>query len=345
MPSEAFARALAGASAGDQGPAWQGTAALAAQLAVFYALSLALWRRLVGQPDTASGKRGAVGRPLPALRLPGLGATAAAVAWAQVRGSWRTVQGRLALAIPALTLAVLTFVFRRPEVLQEHLFGLAAGGPMLVLVAIFLALVGQQAVVLNQFAVDGTGLSLEFLGPLSDRDLLRGKAAGGAILTACSLIPALLAAAFLGGGASPWLWPAALLACLGTYAVLAPISAWLSILLPKAVDLSRLGRKGKPHQGAAIACMMILPFALGAAGRAGRPRPAGVEEPRAAARRRGALVGLRLRRRLVVPPPQRGFPGPAPRGDLPHRQRPRVGGRRPPARSPQLFRGAAVYSP
>ena len=126
-------------------------------------------------------------------------------------------RGRLALAIPALTLLILTFVFRRPEV-REHLFGLAAGGPVLVLVAIFLALVGQQAVVLNQFAVDGAGLSLEFLGPLSDRDLLRGKAAGGAILTACSLVPALLAAAVLGGGSSPWLWPAALLVCLGSYA-------------------------------------------------------------------------------------------------------------------------------
>ena len=220
-----------------------------------------LWKRLVAHPDTASGKRGAAGRPLPALRIPGLGKAASAVAWAQVRGSWRTIQGRLALAIPALTLLIMTFVFRRPEV-REHLFGLAAGGPILVLVAIFLALVGQQAVVLNQFAVDGTGLSLEFLGPLSDRDLLRGKAAGGAILTACSLVPALLAAAVLGGGSSPWLWPAALLVCLGSYAVMSPIAACLSILLPKAVDLRRLGSKGKPNQGAALIAMLILPFTL-----------------------------------------------------------------------------------
>lgn len=262
-PSEAFALTLAGAWAGDQGRAWRGAATLALELAALYGLSLVLWRRLVASPASASGRRGGIASPLPGLRAPGLTGAAAAVAWATVRSFWRTVQGKLALVMPALSLLVAALALRQVEFAGQAVFATAWGGAALAIAAVALSLLSQQSVLSNQFAVDGAGLTRELVCPLSDRDLLLGKAAGGAVLTAAAMMPALLVGATLLRGPSPLLWPAAaLLAGLGAYALLAPLVAWLSMLLPKAVDLSRVGQGGKPHGGAALIGFAALPFAL-----------------------------------------------------------------------------------
>ena len=51
--------------------------------------------------------------------------------------------------------------------------------------------------VTNQFAIDGAGLTLELLSPLSEDDILNGKAVGNGLLSA---IPALIA---MSGGDAP----------------------------------------------------------------------------------------------------------------------------------------------
>jgi hypothetical protein len=262
LPSEACSLAFAGASAGQAGRAWAGTGILALELVACYALSLVAWRRLVTSPETASGRRGAVAKPLPALRFPGLTTAAAAVAWAQVRCALRTVQGKIALVMPTLSLLAFSFVVGQPGITSQLPFAARWSGVLLAVVAVAITLLSQQALLLNQFAVDGAGLTLELASPLSDRDLLLGKAAGGAILAACALLPALLAVATLRRGTSPLLWPAAALAGFGAYALLSPLAAWLSILLPKAVDLSRIGRNGKPHPIAALVYIFALPMGL-----------------------------------------------------------------------------------
>jgi hypothetical protein len=262
LPSEACSLAFAGASAGQAGRAWAGTGILALELVACYALSLVAWRRLIASPETASGRRGAVGKPLPALRLPGLTTAAATVAWAQVRCALRTVQGKLALVMPTLSLLTFSFLVGQPAISTQLPFAARWSGALLAVVAVAITLLSQQALLLNQFAVDGAGLTLELASPLSDRDLLRGKAAGGAVLAAFALLPALLAVATLRRGTSPLFWPAAALAGFGAYALLSPLAAWLSILLPKAVDLSRIGRNGKPHQLAALVYIFAMPMGL-----------------------------------------------------------------------------------
>lgn len=264
VPTEAYALVLARASAPDgaapdRWSAWQGVAVLAVEVALLYALSLALWRRLLADPAGGSSSRRAAGPPLPTLAPPGLTPAATAVAWALVRGVWRTLQGRLALVMPSLTLPVFAIVFR-PEGGEA---ALPVSTPaLLALAAVALALLGQQAVMLNQFGVDGTGLSLELLAPLPARDLVLGKAAGGAVLTLASLLPALLVVAAFNPRAPLLLWPAAVLAAVAGYALFAPLAAWVSVLLPKAVDLGKIGREGQAHQGAALAGMACLGMVL-----------------------------------------------------------------------------------
>ncbi len=262
LPSEAFVRALAGATAGRTGDAGWGAAVLLLDLGLLYGLSLGLWRRLVASPARASGRRGAAAPPLPELRPPGLTTPAAAVAWTLVRGVWRTVLGRLSLFMPALAMAVSTATLMRAGLVAQDAFLAAWGAPLLAIGAVAFTVLSQQSILFNQFAVDGAGLTLELSGPVTDRDLVQGKAAGGAVLTAAALAPALLLVAVLVRGSSPLIWPAALLAGLSAYALLTPVAACLSIVLPKAVDLSRLGQGGKPHPGAALVGFATLPLAL-----------------------------------------------------------------------------------
>lgn len=261
LPSEAFALTLARAS--ESSPAaWQGVGILGLELLLLYAASAALFRRLLADPEGGSSTRREAGRPLPALSVPGLGPTATAVAWALVRAVWRTLQGRLALVMPGLVLPVFAVIFR-PQLASGEATAFAA--PLLALAAVALALLGQQAVLLNQYAIDGSGLSLELLAPVPARDLVLGKSVGGALLYLAALLPALAVVAAFHQRAPLLLWPAAVCAALATYALFAPLATWVSALLPKPVDLAKIGKEGQAHQGAALLGMASLGLVLGPA--------------------------------------------------------------------------------
>ncbi len=262
VPSEAFGRTLAGVSAGRLATAAGGVGSLACEAALFYLLSAALWQRLVTSPETSSGRRGRAARPLPARRLPGLDAAESAVAWTHARTFWRTVQGKLAVVIPAVMALMFDLLAERAQSRGGGFFALALESGALALGVAGMAVIAQQALLINQFATDGSGLVLEALLPLDARALLRGKAVGGALVAGVSMAGALLVLASLETARPPLLWPAALLGGLGAYALLAPLGAWLSILLPKAVDLSRLGGANKPHQGAALLSMPAIAACL-----------------------------------------------------------------------------------
>jgi|GEM_PF-1111901 len=267
LPSEAFTLTLARASGpqpavGSRAGAWIGVGILVLELLLLYRLSLVLWRRLLANPEASSGPRRTEAGSLPSLTLPGLSPVATVVAWAQLRAVWRTLQGRLALVMPTLTLVVLAFVFRPGGAVGSSKVGSAMGpatvAALLALGAVALALLGQQAILLNQHGIDDSGLSLTLLGPLSSQDLVLGKAVAGAVSTLVSLLPALLVVAVFHWRAPPLLWPAALLAAVATYALFAPVAAWVSVVLPKAVDLGQIGKKGQAHQGAAMVGMLSL---------------------------------------------------------------------------------------
>jgi hypothetical protein len=253
LPSEAYTRIVARASAGAVGPAVLSLVPLGGITAMAWLLSGALWRRLVGSPDTSSRRRAE--RTLPGWRrVPGVQPATLAVAGTLVRTTLRTVQGKIVAVIPTIVIVLLSVLSEA----EAGPWGTLFGSPSIVLAAAFFAVSGLQNVLLNLFGVDGGGLSLQLLMPLSARQIVRGKALGGVLLLSMIMLPALAVAVLLGEGVSPWLAPAGFLASLGTYLLFFPLATALSILFPKAANLAKLGREGKPHPAAALLGFLSL---------------------------------------------------------------------------------------
>ncbi|HET9766572.1 MAG TPA: hypothetical protein VFS60_06980 [Thermoanaerobaculia bacterium] len=262
LPSEVYARSLFLAAGGSPARAALPLATLAFEAVLFYSISALAWRRLVESPAVGSRRRR--GLALPRLAAPSspAGHPAVAVARAQVATTLRTVQGRVALVSPLLIAAAtsLTHGFRAggPFAAIAPLFGATAAlalGPLSVMV--------YQNALLNQFGVDGAGFSLQVLSPLSERALVAGRALGGGALMLLALMPAMAVAALLHPGTPLLLWPATLLGGTAAYLLFAPAALWLSLLFPKAADLSKLGSKGKPHGAAALCGVLAVALALG----------------------------------------------------------------------------------
>jgi hypothetical protein len=259
LPPAAYGMALQHASARQ----WPGVAinfaGLAALALLVYGASARLHRRLLETPERASAGRGSSSLRVRALRVPGLSAEAAAVGWAQLRTVMRTVRGKMLLASPALTMALFTLVFTRgghdhPEFFRQPY--------ALVGIAVLIATTSLAAVVANQFAVEGGALVLQFLQPVSDEDLVFGKAFGSGVLLLGATCAALLPLALLLPSAPLPLLLSALAAALAAHALLAPFSAVLSALLPRTADLGRLHRGGQPHAGATLLHLAATPVAF-----------------------------------------------------------------------------------
>jgi hypothetical protein len=116
----------------------------------------------------------------------------------------------------------------------------------------FISLLSILPLAMNQFAIDGPGLTLEFLSPLDDRDLLRGKALGNAVIAVVPVLTCVAGAAVLfpAGSLSDWL--SILLGLAATYLLLAPIAAAVSAVFPRAVDLNSIGRGSNAHGAATL---------------------------------------------------------------------------------------------
>jgi len=222
-----------------------------------------LHRRLLETPEVSSPRRRGTGAVASWPQFPGLSNASSAVAVSQVRLVFRSVQGKIQFCILPLVILVLGFLWRRqPQKL------IAEGSPLplgLLLAAfgIFLAMMTLEGTLLNQFAMDRAGLTLEFLSPISDRELILGKAAASAFLLASRAVPAMLIAALLAPGGSIFLWLSLPFAALALFAVMAPLGAILSALFPRAVDLGRLAKQNQPHPVAAILGMFGNLFAMG----------------------------------------------------------------------------------
>lgn len=261
VPSEAYARALSHAAAGRTTRAALPLGILAAEAALLYTLSAIVWRRLVDSP--ALGSRRNRKLALPRLASPSTlaGHPATAIARAQVATTLRSVQGRIAILSPT----VLAAAFSLTTDLRHMPFGDLASfvGTTAVLALGPISVMVYQAVLLNQFGIDGAGFSLQTLSPLSDRDLVLGRALAGATLALFALLPALLVTTLLHPSTPLLLWPATMLGAIAAYLLVAPVALWLSMLFPKAADLSKLGKKGKPHGAAAFGGLFLVMIALG----------------------------------------------------------------------------------
>jgi hypothetical protein len=227
-------------------------AALGVQLAGY-----AAYRRVLDMPQNQGTRRAGSFGGLWNRVIPGLSPAASAVAFAHLRLALRSPRGRATIGSPLLMPLVLAGLgYNRGGLpipgFQGH-YGLA-----LAAMGCFTAILGLIPISMNQFAIDKAGFTRYMLSPISIGQLVLGKAVGNALIAAGPMIFCfVLPIAILPGG-SLALWVALALSIVATFVLLAPVSAALSALFPKAVDLNSIGNSSNAHQGATLLGMLAF---------------------------------------------------------------------------------------
>ncbi len=265
LPSEVFGQVVSTAAIEANrmvAAGWLGL--LVAEGALFFWLSGLVHRRLLESAEGSSSRRQRVTRMRPPWRLAGLPVQAAAVAWAMVRSALRSVRGRVAVLLPGPMMALVTVGGLRGAE-NGRLFEILSMHSHLVFGAsLFIAVFALQPFTMNQFASDRTGLTFQFLQPVTTLDLVRGKAIGGGVLFLIAAAIACVTAVIATGGGSPSAWAMTAVGGVATYVTITPVAALMSASFPVAADLSKAGAGGNPHTASALAgmvagCMAVLP--------------------------------------------------------------------------------------
>ncbi|MFN0242604.1 MAG: hypothetical protein ACKVWV_06895 [Planctomycetota bacterium] len=248
LPSELYARSIASSLDDRPADAWLALAGLLGQALVFGALGARVHARLLSASGGGSRRKRvlAVARATP--RIPGLSPAASAVAWTQARTALRSVRGRVVVLMPGPIVLLFGLLSKSvPEELPAVLAHGGTSGHSLFGAGMMFGMYALLAFVANMFATDRAGLTLQFLSPISDADLVRGKCVGCGLVFLVTAAGCLLCALAAAPGGSPFAWIAVLGGGIATYALLCPLGAVLSAYLPVASDLSKTGNGGNPH--------------------------------------------------------------------------------------------------
>jgi hypothetical protein len=250
LPSEMAGLAIAGAARGDIASASGWVGGLWVATAAVWLASAQVHRRLLNLGDSVA--RRSTGAGVVGLRrVPWVSPAVSAIAAAQWRTAIRSVRGRLAILMPGPIIAVLLVVITRSgDVPWADRIG--EYSHLACAAAATMALMTVHPFTLNQFATDRAGLTLQFLLPISARQLAWGKALGTLALYAMSLCVGMVAVAISSGVSSLWLWASVVCGALAAFLLQAPFAAMISALLPSPSDLNKTGSAGNPHAGAAL---------------------------------------------------------------------------------------------
>ncbi|HVN31858.1 MAG TPA: hypothetical protein VMT45_07715 [Thermoanaerobaculaceae bacterium] len=258
LPPFVYAHALGSAASGRALASVGSIGALVFVAVGCYGLAAPLRRHLLETPARSIRKSRA--REAENWALPFVSRPTAAVATVQLRTILRTVRGRTGLIMAPL-LGVF-FVLGFSQSSGRHSPELLGTPLAMMVVVILVSLQSLAALSSNQFASDGRGLPLLLLQPLSARTLVRGKILGIGVLQLACMLLAMVPVAVLGPPAHPSFWVTATLGGLAALALLAPVSAVLSALFPKQVDLSRWGRASNPHATASLVTFLATGLAV-----------------------------------------------------------------------------------
>lgn len=247
LPSEMYGRAL---SANTQTTAAAWVAGLWVQALGVYLLSGLIHRRLLYVSE-GQARRRADATLITLPRVPMLSAGASAVAVVQFRTGLKSVRGRLAVLLPGPMIGLLALVLARAPEEAPWIAAIPSYGHLVFGASLIFSIYALQAFLMNQFASDRAGLTLQMLLPVSVKELVWGKAVGmfGMFIAAAML--SLLVTVLATGGGSPVLWLSVIFAGVATFFTLTPAAAVMSAIFPVASDLSKTGSGGNPH-GAAI---------------------------------------------------------------------------------------------
>jgi hypothetical protein len=254
VPSEMYVRATRATATGRARDAVAPAAALAAVATGLHAFGLFAFGRVLASPGVVTARRSSARWTAGGRRIPGVPRRVSAVALAQARLGFRTPRGRSTLLSPVVVFVMFALMIARSgSQFQEELDFLSLGnGLSLASFGAFVSLVAILPLAMNQFAIDGSGLTLVFLSPIKDVELLLGKALGNWLVLSGPAALCIIASYLLFPGGPLSLWLSIPLALIGTYAIVAPVAAVVSAMFPKAVDLNSIGRGSNAHGAAGL---------------------------------------------------------------------------------------------
>lgn len=257
-PSELFVSAAMDAVNRDTGRAAAAVTALAIGALIVQVISVLAFRQVLASPASTGARRGGRTSAVWGTQLPGLSAGASAIALAQLRLALRTPRGRSIMLSPIAMFGLFAFLMSRGSDGMDFGAFQFSSGLGLATFTSFICLLSVLPLAMNQFAIDKAGLTMTFLSPLSDDEILAGKAAGNALIVAGPTLLTLLAALVIFGGGSAALWLTLALGLLSVYLLVAPVAAILSALFPRAVDLNSIGRGSNAHGAAGFIGMLAF---------------------------------------------------------------------------------------
>jgi len=252
LPSELHARAVGAALAGDRTGVTTNLAILLVEAALLFVASGRVHRRLLGSLEGDRGRKRNRSIRLTTYRFPGMSAGSSAVAWAFFRNTFRSVRGRLTILLPGPMLGLLVFAFKGVRS-ETWAVDAASRGYLLFGAGLIFTFYAMHSISMNLFGSDRAGLTLQLLGPMSDREIVRGKLVGFASVIGVGGLACLLTATAVARSGSPAYWLTVILGGAATFCLIAPLAIWCSAIFPVANDLSKTGSGGNPHPFAMVA--------------------------------------------------------------------------------------------
>ncbi len=258
LPSELYGRSIEHAVEGRDMTAWFSVALLALEALALYSLSSLLHTKLLESSESSRGRSSSVPIRTSAFRIPGLTNAVSAIAIVQARTSLRSVRGRIAIMLPAAVVAVLALAARyAPNELPAGGY-LSAHGPLLLGCGIMFSLFAFLAFTMNQFATDRAGVARWMLAPVSEIELVHGKAVGCALVLSIPVLLSFIVALSMSPGGTWIAWISVLVGGVATYLLMSPVAVLMSALFPVAADLSKTGNGGNPHGLAMFTGMALV---------------------------------------------------------------------------------------
>jgi hypothetical protein len=251
-PSEMFVRSTREAADRQPAAALRPLAGLAAAATVLHLLGFVVFGRVLDSPASTGSRRKATSVRNRAWRIPWVSPATSAVAMNQIRLALRTPRGRSTLLSPIVVFMMFGVMMWRSGSAAELGFLRFQSGIGLALFGCWVSFMAVLPIAMNQFSVDRAGLTLAFLSPLADRELLWGKAIGNGVIAGIPALFCILGAAAIFRGGSLALWLSIPPGIVASYLLMAPLAAALSALFPRPVDLNSIGRGSNAHGAAAF---------------------------------------------------------------------------------------------
>ena len=255
-PARMLKSATQASVAGAVPQAVRSLAGLAAVTALLHALGLLAFLKVLNSPGSTGARRNAPMSTLWTRSIPGLTTGASAVALAQLRLALRTPRGRSIMISPLAMLFIFGVMMYRGSGAMDFgpfKFGSGLG---LATFAAGICMLSILPIAMNQFAVDGPGLTMTLLSPLPDAELLAGKAAGNALIQLPPLLIAIVVTLIVFPAGSRPLWATLPLALLAIHFIVSPLAAICSAMFPRQVNMNSIGRGSNAHGAAGLLGML-----------------------------------------------------------------------------------------